>query len=536
MNKLIVIMLAAVAAVPVFARRAANDGVSYDRIRNAASEPGNWLTYSGNYQGHRHSPLAGITRDNVSRLQVAWVYQSREPGTIEATPIVVDGILYVTEHPHIITAIDGRTGRPIWNYRRPPAKGVVGCCGPVNRGAAILGDTLFSSTYDGQLLALDVRTGRLRWEVAVVDPATGHSLTAAPLAVNGKVIVGISGGEFGVRGFLDAYDAVSGKRLWRFWTIPAAGEPGSETWTGDSWKTGGGATWLTGSFDPELNLLYWGTGNPAPSYNGDHRQGDNLFTNSLLAIDADSGAMKWHFQFTPHDLHDWDANQVPILFDGTIGGRARRLIAQANRNGFYYVLDRQTGEFLVGTQFAKQTWADGLDEKGRPRTKPGLAPSVEGTTVYPGLAGATNWYSPSFSPQTGLFYVQAREDYAQTFYKLNTPYEPGRNFESGTARDMQGVEHRGVVKAIDALTGAIRWQFDQYAGPSAGVLSTAGGIVFSGNRDGYVFALDAKSGAPLWRFQTGGVIWADPIAFAVDGRQHLALASGQSLFVFALPQ
>jgi alcohol dehydrogenase (cytochrome c) len=534
MKKILLLALIAQAAAASAPSGVGVVAVSYDRIRDAASEPGNWLTYSGNYAGHRHSRLMEIDRANVSRLEPVWVYQTREPGVIEATPLAVNGVLYVTEHPHIITALDGRTGRPVWTYRRPAAKGVAGCCGPVNRGGALLGDTLFTTTFDGRLLALDARSGTLRWEIPVVDPATGHSLTAAPLAVKDKVIVGISGGEFGIRGFLDAYDANTGARVWRLWTVPGPGEPGHETWEGTSWKTGGAATWLTGSFDPELNLLYWGTGNPAPDYNGDDREGDNLYSNSILAIDVDTGKLEWHFQFTPHDVHDWDSNQVPILVEGVVKGQKRKLVVQANRNAFYYVLDRVTGEYLSGTQFAKQTWAEGLDAKGRPIRKPDTAPSATGTLVYPGLAGATNWFSPSYDPATGLFYLQAREDYAQTFYKVKIMYEPGKHFEGGNARDVPGSEHRGVVKALDALTGSIRWQFDLYAPAFAGVMSTAGGLVFGGTREGNFFALDAAIGKPLWRFQTGAPISADPVSFEVDGRQHVVIAAGQAIFAFAI--
>jgi alcohol dehydrogenase (cytochrome c) len=508
--------------------------VTYDRIRNASAEPGNWLTYSGNYAGHRYSPLAEINRDNVARLQPAWVYQSRETGNIETTPIVVDGLLYVTEKPHIVTALDGRTGRPIWSYRRPAPTGLRGCCGQVNRGLAILGDTLFHNTYDSRLLAIDVNSGRMRWEVQVADATTGATMTAAPLAVKDKVIVGISGGEFGVRGYLDAYHAATGERAWRFHTVPAPGEPGNDTWEGNSWKTGGATTWVTGSFDPQLNLIYWGTGNPSPDYNGDDREGDNLYSNSLVALDADTGKMRWHFQFTPHDVHDWDSNQVPVIVDGVIDGRPRKLIVQGNRNAFYYVLDRETGAFISGTPYAKQTWADGIDGKGRPIVKPGTAPTAEGNLVYPGLGGGTNWYSPSYSPQTHLFYLMAHEDYAQVFYKLKSEYRRGENFESGGTRDVEGAESRGVVKAIDAVTGAIRWQFDLFAAPSAGILSTAGGLVFSGTREGYFFALDAASGKALWRFQTGGQVWSNPMSFQVDGRQHVAIAAGNGLFVFAV--
>jgi alcohol dehydrogenase (cytochrome c) len=462
------------------------------------------------------------------------VYQSREAGKIETSPIVIDGIIYLTERPHIVTALDGRTGRPIWSYRRPRAKDVRSCCGDVNRGVAVLGDAVYHVTFDGNLLALDRRTGKLRWEVNVADHRLGHSLTVAPLAVKDKIIVGISGGEFGIRGFLDAYDAKTGKRAWRFWTVPGPGEPGNDTWSGNSWRTGGAPTWVTGSYDPTLDLLYWGTGNPAPDYNGDARKGDNLYSNALLAIDPDDGKLRWHFQFTPHDLHDWDSNQVPVLIDAPWGGRPRKLVAQANRNAFFYLLDRESGDFLLGAPYVKQTWASGLDARGRPQRIPGTAPSAEGTKVFPGLAGGTNWYSPAYNPDTRLFYFQAHEDYAQIFYKHDTPYKPGGRFEGGAARDVEGSEHFGVIKAIDPLTGKAVWQFPLHSAPSGGVLSTGGGLVWSGNREGFFFALDARSGRPLWRFQCGGLIWANPISFAVDGRQQVAIAAGQGIFVFGL--
>jgi alcohol dehydrogenase (cytochrome c) len=512
--------------------------VTFERLRNAAAEPHNWLTYSGSYNGQRHSPLAQIKPGNVAAVTPTWVYQSRESGKIETSPIVVDGVVYITEKPHIVTALDGRTGRPLWSYRRPPVS-VATCCGPVNRGLAVLDDALYLGTLDAHLVALDMKTGRVRWEVTVADYKTGHSITVAPLAVKDKIVVGIAGGEFGIRGFLDAYHARTGKRAWRLWTVPAPGQPGHETWNGgkgNAWKTGGAPTWVTGAYDPATNLLYWGTGNPAPDYNGDDRKGDNLYSNCLLAIDADSGKLRWHFQYTPHDLHDWDANQVPMLIDAPIGGKPRKLVAQANRNAFFYLLDRLTGEFLVGTPFARQSWASGLDPRGRPRLLPGSDPTPEGTLVYPGLAGATNWFSPAYNPATGLVYVQAREDYAQIFHKTKSDYQPGEHFEGGSARDVEGAEHYGVLKAIEALTGKIRWQWKQYAPPSGGVLSTAGGLVWSGNREGWFFALDATTGRPLWRFQTGGLIWANPISFAVDGQQQVAIAAGQGIFVFGLPR
>jgi alcohol dehydrogenase (cytochrome c) len=519
-------VLAILAAAPAAAQ------VPFERIRDASAEPGQWLTYSGDYSGRRFSSLAQIHRGNVEDLKPAWVYQTGESGRFETSPLVVDGILYITEKPHVVTALDGRTGRTLWSYRRQ-ARDVPGCCGDVNRGLAVLGDGLFHVTLDGHLLSLDMQTGKLRWQVKVTDPESGHSLTAAPLAVKDKIVVGMAGGEFGVRGFLDAYDAKTGELAWRFWTVPGPGQPGHETWEGESWKTGGATTWVTGAYDPALNLLYWGTGNPGPDYNGDDREGDNLYSDSLLALDADTGRLRWHFQFTPHDLHDWDANQVPVLLDGEVGGRKRKLVVQGNRNGFYYVLDRETGEFLSGTAFIKQTWASGLDARGRPVRLPNTAPTPEGTLVYPGLAGGTNWFSPSYSPLSRLFYFQTREDYAEVFYKGKPEYRPGAHFEGGGTRSQHGIEHHGAVKALDAVTGRLRWEFKLHTPPTGGVLATAGGLVFSGNREGYFFALDAETGRPRWRFQTGGAINANPVTYEVDGKQHVAVAAGSALFVFA---
>ena len=383
--------------------------VPYERIRRAEAEPGNWLTYSGNYFSHRFSSLKQITTANAVRLKPAWVYQIEARHKFETTPLVVDGVMYITEPPSDATALDVRTGRPLWKYRRTIPDDVIVCCGKVNRGAAILDDLLFLGTVDGHLVALDAGSGVVRWDVAVIDYKTAHSITGAPLVVKDKVVLGIAGGEYGVRGFVDAYEAKTGKRAWRFWTVPGPGEPGFETWAGDSWKTGAATTWVTGSYDPELNLIYWGVGNPGPDWNGDVRRGDNLYSDCLLALDADTGKLKWYFQFTPHDVHDWDATQVPVLVDAVFRGKRRKLILFANRNGFYYVLDRQTGEFLTGTPFIKQTWAKGLDEKGRPIRLPNTFPTAEGTLVYPHVGGGTNWFSPSYNPATKLFYVAAQE-------------------------------------------------------------------------------------------------------------------------------
>ena len=508
--------------------------VPYGRIVNASAEPGHWLTYSGNYQAHRFSPLKQISPQNVSQLKPAWVYQIEARSRFETSPIVVDGIMYVTEPPTKVTALDLRTGRPVWMWERrmPLVVKTIGF-GPTNRGVAILDNSIYVGTLDCYLIALDAKSGAVRWQTKVADNNTGHSITAAPLAIDGKIIVGISGGEAGIRGFLDAYDAKTGKLAWRLWTIPGPGEPGHESWTGDSWKTGGAPTWVTGSYDPELNLVYWGTGNPGPDWNGDVRPGDNLYSCSLLAVDASTGKLKWYFQFTPHDVHDWDATEIPVLLEANIGGRPRKLVAMANRNAFYYLLDRATGEFILGAPYAKQTWAKGLDSRGRPIVLPDTEPTVEGNLVWPSLQGATNWFSPSYSPATGLLYVAVREMGAY-YYKGEAEYKPGTFFAGGGERSLAGDKATGAICALEAATGKMKWEFTLKSPPWAGVLSTAGGVVFGGSNEGNFYALDALSGKALWDFQTGGAIAANPISFLIDARQHVAIAAGHALFVFAL--
>jgi alcohol dehydrogenase (cytochrome c) len=522
------------AFLAVLLAAAAGGPVTYERLRAPEREPENWLMYSGSYDGHRHSPLREIDRGNARDLKPVWAYQVRESSRIEMSPLAVDGILYITETPALLTALDGRTGRPLWTYRRAPANGVPGCCGPVNRGLAVLGDTLYHMTYDARLVALDRHSGTLLWETAVADPKLGYSSTSAPLVLSDRVIVGVAGGEFGIRGFLDAYDAKTGRRLWRLWTVPAAGEPGVETWGGESWRYGGAPTWVTGTYDPELDLIYWGTGNPSPDWNGDVRPGDNLYSNCLLAVDAKTGTLRWHFQFTPHDVHDWDSNQIPVLVDAVVGGRPRKLVVQANKNAFYYVLDRETGAFLSATDYTPQDWAKGIDERGRPVLLPGREPSAEGTLVSPGLAGGTNWFTPSFSPSTGLFYLRARKGYADIFYKLNADdHEPGQRFDGGAARSPEGVEYPGLVLALEATTGRVRWQLETLTSCNCGVLSTAGGLVFGGGSDGYVFALDDLTGKPLWRFQTGAGVVANPMTYAAAGKQYVVVTSGNVVYAFA---
>ena len=511
--------------------------VTTERLLNAAEEPQNWLMYSGDYYSQRYSRLDQIDRDSAPRLQVQWAYQLQALDRAETTPLVVDGVMYVTEAPSNVIAIDAKTGRPYWRYNHelPDEDDLNFCCGRNNRGVAILGDRLFMSTLDAHLVALDAKTGNVIWDAEVGDEKTGYSKTGAPLVVGDKVVTGIAGGEFGIRGFLDAYDAQTGDRAWRFYTIPGPDHPDNRSWAGDSWRTGGAPTWMTGSYDPELNLVYWGTGNPGPDWNGDARGGDNLYADSVLALDPDTGELKWYFQFTPHDIHDWDATQIPILADAQFGGRQRKLMLWPNRNAFFYVLDRETGEFLLGNPFARQTWADGLDENGRPIVRPNTAPSVEGTLVSPTISSAANWWSPSYSPRTGLVYVMAH-DGESTYYIREDEYVAGETFTGGGGgRGSQAAEkYPSAVRALSPQTGEVEWEYPVQPRSTSGLLSTAGDLVFGGTADGYFFALDARTGADLWHMNVGARVHAGPMSYAVDGKQYVAVAAGNVLFAFGL--
>lgn len=523
--KVFLLILAATAMLPA--------QVTYERILNASEEPQNWLTYSGNYASYRHSSLDQINRESVGGLRARWTYQIEALHKFETTPIVVDGVMFISEPPSDVTALDARTGRTLWAYKHDMPNDVPVCCGEVNRGVAVLDETVYIGTLDAQLVALDAKSGNVRWQVQVTDYKIGQSLTSAPLALDGKIIVGMAGGEFGVRGFLDAYDAATGERLWRFWTVPAPGEPGNETWAGDSWKHGSATTWITGSYDPELNLIYWGTGNPGPDWNGDVREGDNLYSDSLIAVDADNGELKWYFQFTPHDIHDWDATEVPILIDGNIYGRDRKLLLFANRNAFYYVLDRETGEYLVGKAYTKQTWAEALDDSGRPIRLPNTSPTIEGTKVYPSVFGSTNWYSPSYSPTDHLVYVSVTEG-GHIFLKGEAVYEAGSRYGAGGFYDIPGEEALSEVRAFEPETGQLKWAFPLQGRTFAGLLSTAGGLVFGSSAEGDVFALNSSDGSPLWNFRSGGRMYSNPISYSVDGKQHIAVAAGHAIYVFGL--
>jgi alcohol dehydrogenase (cytochrome c) len=516
-----------------------NAEVSFERLVNAANDGDNWLTYSGTYRSERYSPLDQVNTGNVKDLKVIWAYQMQPAtdagnGLVETTPIVVDGVMYLTEPPSTVTALDARTGKTLWSWTPDLPEEVLHIGFPrVNRGVAVLDDAVYVGTLDAHLVSLDAATGAVRWNVEVAANASGYALTLAPLAIEGKIIVGVSGAEAGVRGFVDAYDSATGERVWRFHTIPAPGDPGSETWQGDAWQTGGGSTWLTGSYDPELELLYWTVGNPSPDWNGDVRPGDNLYSCSLIALDPNTGELKWHFQFTPHDTHDWDANQIPVLLDAEFNDRDRKIVALANRNAFFYLLDRETGEFLHGNEYSKQTWATGLDEAGRPIVLPNTDPTYEGNLIWPSLQGATNWFSPSYNPVTEQFFVATRLMGA-VYYKADVEYEEGLPFLGGGEQALSGDDAAGAIRALDVLTGKQQWEFMLHSPPWAGVMATAGGLVFGGSNEGNVFALDAATGKALWDFQTGGAVRVNPMGFAVDGKQRVVSTGGNTLFVFGL--
>lgn len=506
------------------------------RILNADKEAANWLTYSGNYKGWRYSPLDQITRANVNKLKVKWMYQMPTTHIVETTPLVIDGVMYFSEPPSNVVAVDAETGRQFWRYRRALPSKINVCCGQVNRGVAVSNDRVFVGTVDAHLVSLDARTGDVLWDVEVADYKTGHSITVAPLIVKDMVICGISGGEYGIRGFLDAYDVKTGRRIWRFWTVPAPGERGHETWSGDSWKTGGGPTWVTGAYDAAQNLIIWGTGNPSPDWNGDSRLGDNLYTDSAIALDADTGKLKWHFQFVPHDVHDWDAVQVPVLVDDEWEGKPRKLVYWAHRNAFYYVLDRETGKFLTGKPFATQTWAKGLDSNGRPIRLPNIDPSPEGTYIFPGVQGATNWYSPSYSPQTKLFYLAAWEN-RSVYRKGEQEYSPGNRYIGSVPLiDLPDDPGYGAIRALNPKTGEKMWEYKLHTKPWAGVLSSAGKVIFGGSDEGYFFALDAESGQERWRLNLGGMIRANPVTFLSKGKQVVAIAAGSSIVALQLDE
>lgn len=496
-----------------------------------------WLTFGGNYSNHRFSPLTQITPENVARLQPTWTFQTGTLGAFETTTLLRDNVLYATGPQNVAWAIDARSGRQIWRYRRELPENLTACCGLVNRGFAALGDRLFMTTLDAHLLALDMKTGSVVWDATLEDYKTGYAATLAPIVVKDKVIVGVAGGEYGIRGFIDAYDAQSGKRAWRFYTIPGPGEPGNSTWGGESWKIGGTGIWVTGAYDPEQNAIFFGTGNPGPDYHSESREGDNLYSCSLVVLDADTGTLKWHYQFTPHDVHDYDSTEVPILADLTINGQPRKTVMFANRNGFYYTLDRITGKVIVAKPFVQTTWAKSIDAQGRPMLEAGHTPDEKGEVTCPDLTGGTNFWPPSFDPRTRLFFVNAREACA-TFYGYKPEYVAGQRYTGGAQQLVNTRDQKpfGALRAIDPTTAERKWEFLMPTPSRAGILTTASNLLFSGDGDGNVLALDSRSGKLLWHYQMGSQLHGtSPITYMLDGRQQLLVPAGTTLTAWSLP-
>lgn len=503
-----------------------------------AHEPANknWLSYNGDYTGRRYSSLDQINIDNVPNLRAEWVFHVPNSDSLEVTPVVVDGLMFVTS-ANDAYALDALTGRTVWHFAHPITEGLIDDASQHhNRGVGVWHSRVYLETDNARLLCLDARSGHLLWDVPYTDGNKNYGATSAPLVVNNKVLVGTSGGDDGVRGFLAAFDVESGKLAWRFWTIPAPGEPGSSSWPGDSYLHACGTTWMPGTFDPQLNTIFWGTSNPCPDFDGDPRPGDDLYTDSVLALDADTGKLKWFFQFTPHDLFDYDATETPVLIDSTYKGQPRKLLVQANRNGFLYLLDRTDGTFLSAVPFVeKLNWASGIDSHGRP-IRTDIAPSATGTRVCPGFSGATNWFSPSYSPDTTLFYFFALE-HCDTYFKQAEKFTEGRAYYSTGVKHIPGDERQRILLAYDIASGKTAWRFPQIgSGHSfSGTMTTKGGLVFFGDDAQSFEAVNAHTGAPLWHFNTGQTIHASPMSYAVNGRQYVTIAAGSDIFSFALP-
>ncbi len=507
--------------------------VTFDRLLHPEKEPQNWTSYSGSLFNQRFSPLTQITPANVKNLDLQWVWQSKSLEKFEATALVVDGVLYTLQGPPVqgvyeVVALDAVTGRPFWTLEYKPQIEARTCCGRVSRGLAILGDTLYMGTIDAHLVAIDAKTGKIVWDVAAAKlgekVTEKYAITHAPVVVKDKIIVGMAGGDLGVRGYISAFDSKDGREVWRFYTIPGKGEPGNDTWSGNSWETGGAGVWNSGAYDAETNLVYFGTGNPAPDWDGRERLGDNLYSDSVVALDADTGKLRWHYQFTPHDEVDYDSTQVPVLADIPWQGRLRKVMLWANRNGLAYVIDRTTGEFLLGKPYVKVNWMDGFDPKGRPIRIPGQIPTPQGTLIMPTVLGATNWAPPSYSPRTGLFYVSLWENTGTVAVEGRFPRAAG--IPNGTPMGQATLtpnlkkedEGYGAVRALDPKTLAMKWEFKMNDITWGGVLTTASDVLFSGGKEGYFFALDARSGDLLWKVALGGQVNSGPMTYSVNGR------------------
>lgn len=504
-----------------------------------AARPGQWLAYNGDYSGRRFSPLAQINPSNVNRLRAEWIFHAQNSDHLEVTPVVVNGSMFLS-FANDVVALDAQTGRTLWQYSRPLSQGLIDDASRhISRGVGVWHDRIYRETDNAHLLCLDARSGNLIWDVAYADWNPNYGATSAPLIVNDKVIVGTSGGDDGVRGFIAAYEAETGKLAWRFWTIPGPGDKGSESWPGDLYLHGGGTTWMPGTYDPELHTLFWTTSNPAPDFEGSVRPGDDLYTDCVLALDPESGKLKWYFQFTPHDLFDYDATETPVLIDTVLTGKSRKLLVQANRNGFIYVLDRTNGKFLSATRFVeKLNWASGIDAQGRPiRTE--VKPTPQGTKVCPGYGGATNWFAPSYNELTHLFYFMAMEQ-CETYLTAPVPqtFAERKEFYSTGVKHIPAEYSKKILLAFDVGTGKFAWKYPQVgmAHSTGGTMSTAGGLLFFGDDGQAIEAVDAATGKPLWHFTAGQDMSASPMTYEVAGRQFVAVAAGSDVFSFALPQ
>jgi len=492
-----------------------------------------WPRYDGSYTGNRNSPLDQINTTNIQRLTLKWMFPIADAPRLESTPAVVDGVMYVTA-VNAVYALDAASGRQLWTYPRPTTPGLLGeAAGGANRGVAVEGDRIFMLTDNAHLLALHKNTGKLLWDIAMTDwPKSQYSATGAPLVVGDLVFAGVAGGEEGARGFLGAYRASTGEEAWRFWTIPKPGEKLAETWVGSALEHGCGATWLSGSYDPDLDLLYWSVGNPCPDFNGEERKGNNLYTDSVLALRPKTGELKWYYQFTPHDTHDWDATEPLLLVDETFAGRARKLLVQANRNGFFFVLDRTNGEMLLAKPFTKSTWASGYTKEGKPILLPNSDPSPQGTLECPD--SGTNWMSASYNPPLKLFFFSASDTCAINRV-IPAPFEMGSRFFNGARSAVPGGKRS--IRAIDIQTGNIVWDYAQTPGgrSAAGTLSTNGGLVFIGEDSGVFTALDGKTGKPLWHFPANQSFRASPMTYMVGGKQYVSIAGPAGFLTFGLP-
>lgn len=507
------VRVAALAAVAATTAGAHAQNVDSTWLKNPPKD--SWPGYHGDYSGRRNSALTEINTSNVSKLTLGWAFQTQISGQIKATPILVDGILYFTMPDHVY-AIDARNGHQLWHYAAPPTKAFhIG-----QRGVSILKDKLYYMTSDAHLQALDAKTGKVLWDVEVADSKKGQWATMSPLIVGNHVLVGASGDFDNLQGFLRSVDPDTGKTQWTFYSTPTVDTP-RVAYSGNMW--------MTGTYDPELNLIYFGTGNPSPVLNGNVRPGDNLYTCTILALDPETGKKVWHFQPSPHDTHDWDAVEIPVLADGMFDGKPRKMLMQASRNGYFFVLDRTTGKNLLTTTFGPVNWTKGVGPDGRPIPNPAKEPAPDGRLIAPDESGMTNYRSPSFDPKTGLFIVSASPSYSLYF---NKPADG--NY--GWAGADYSLWSKGVLEAIDYKTGKIRWSHELGDRGGSGVLTTAGGLTFSGDSKGNFLALDTATGKTLWHAGAGGGIASSPISYELDGHQYVLMSGGGVLFAWRLPE